>query len=62
MLYVDMVNVILSRRDAYLNHLCFGVKPNMAASFCLAALYLQTLFSEDFVQKAWKEVSGYDRA
>ena len=56
----DLANIVLLRRDAYLDNLKLGVKPDTAALLRLAPVHLNTLFAEDVVTKAEKEVSDYD--
>ena len=51
---------MLLRREAYLEHAKLGVKPETIAQLRVSPLHLSTLFDDDSVSKAEKEVSEYE--
>ena len=56
----DLTNIVLLRRDSYLEHLRLGVRPDTAIALRGAPIHLETLFADDIVAKAEKEVVEYD--
>ena len=55
--FTDLANLVLLRRDSYLDNLKFGVKPDTIATLRASPLHLPTLFAEEAVLKAEKEIT-----
>ena len=58
--YFTMGNLTLARRDAYLNHLKNGIKPDTFAALRTGPLHITTLFPESAIKRAEEEISHYD--
>ena len=58
--FTGLANILLLRREAYLEHAKLGVKPETIAQLRVSPLHLSTLFDDDSVSKAEKEVSEYE--
>ena len=58
--FFTMGNLTLARRDAYLNHLKNGIKPDTFAALRTGPLHITTLFPESAIKRAEEEISHYD--
>ena len=58
--FTDLANILLLRRDAYLEHLRLGVKPDTTTSLRLAPPHPTTLFEDSVIAKAEREISEYE--
>ena len=58
--FFTMGNLTLARRDAYLNHLKNGIKPDTFAALQTGPLHITTLFPESAIKRAEEEISHYD--
>ena len=58
--FFTMGNLTLARRDAYLNHLKNGIKPDTFASLRTGPLHIATLFPESAIKRAEEEIAHYD--
>ena len=59
-LFVQMGNITLLRRDAYLDHLKQGVEPNTWCALCNSPLNSSGLFPDDVVRRAEEEIAKAD--
>ena len=50
-IFINMVNLILARRDRYLEYLQAGVKQNTLTALCTAPLHLQSLFLDQLLER-----------
>ena len=57
--FITMGNLTLARRDAYLNHVKNGIKPDTLAALRTAPLHLSTLFPDAVIKRA-EEIAHYD--
>ena len=55
-----MGNLTLARRDAYLNHVKNGIKPDTLAALRTASLHLSMLFPDAVIKRAEEEIAHYD--
>ena len=55
--FISMGNPILARRDAYLNHLKSGIKPDTVAALRTAPMHISTLFPDSIIKKAEEEIA-----
>ena len=55
--FFTMGNLTLARRDAYLNHLKNGIKPDTFAALRTGPLHITTLFPESAIKWAEEEIS-----
>ena len=55
--FFTMGNLTLARRDAYLNHLKNGIKPNTFAALRTGPLHIATLFPESAIKRAEEEIA-----
>ena len=58
--FTDLANLLLLRRESYLEHTRLGVKPETVAALRVSPLHLTTLFEEAAVLQAEKEVTDFD--
>ena len=58
--FFTMGNLTLARRDAYLNHLKNGIKPDTFAALRTGPLHIATLFPESAIKRAEEEIAHYD--
>ena len=58
--FVDLANYTLLRRDAYLQHLRYGIKPDTILAMRVAPVHLDTLFPEELVRRAEKELNDFE--
>ena len=58
--FVDLGNLVLLRRDSYLEHLRPGVKADTAAALRSSALQLATLFPDEVLSRAEKEIAEFE--
>ena len=58
--FFTMGNLTLARREAYLNHLKNGIKPDTFAALRTGPLHITTLFPESAIKRAEEEISHYD--
>ena len=56
-IFINMANLILARRDSYLEYLRAGVKQDTLTALHTAPLHLQSLFPDQLLVKAEEEVS-----
>ena len=56
-LFVQMGNITLLRRDAYLDHLRHGIKPYTWCALCNSPLNSSGLFPDDMVCRAEEEIA-----
>ena len=55
-IFVQMGNITLLRRDAYLDHLKHGIKPDTWCALSNSALNSSGLFPDDMVRRAEEEI------
>ena len=48
--FISMGNLTLARRDAYLNHLKTGIKPDTLSALRTAPLHIPTLFPDSVIK------------
>ena len=58
--FITMGNLTLVRRDAYLNHVKNGIKPDTLAALRTAPLHISTLFLDAVIKWAEEEIAHYD--
>ena len=58
--FISMGNLTLARRDAYLNHLKSGIKPDTVAALRTVPLHISTLFPDSVNKRAEEEIAHYD--
>ena len=58
--FFTMGNLTLARRDAYLNHLKNGIKPDTFAALRTGPLHIPTLFPESAIKRAEEEIAHFD--
>ena len=58
--FFTMGNLTLARRDAYLNHLKNGIKPDTFAALRTGPLHIPTLFPESAIKWAEEEIAHFD--
>ena len=58
--FITMGNLTLAHRDAYLNHVKNGIKPDMLAALRTAPLHISTLFPDAVIKRAEEEIACYD--
>ena len=58
--FITMGNFTLAHRDAYLNHMKNGIKPDMLAALRTAPLHISTLFPDAVIKRAEEEIAYYD--
>ena len=58
--FITMGNLTLARRDAYLNHVKNGIKPDTLAALRTAPLHISTLFPDTAIKWAEEEIALYD--
>ena len=59
-LFISMGNLTLARRDAYLNHIKGGVKPDTVAALGTAPLHIPTLFPDNIIKQAEEEIAHFE--
>ena len=59
-IFITMGNLTLARRDAYLNHVKNGIKPDTLAALRTAPLHMSTLFPDAAIKRAEEEIAHYD--
>ena len=57
---MQMGNITLLRRDAYLDHLKPGIKPNTWCALCNSPLKSSGVFLDDMVHRAEEEIAKAD--
>ena len=57
--FISMANLTLARRDVYLAHLRFGIKPNTLAALRTAPLHMATLFPDNILKKAEEDIASF---
>ena len=57
--FISMGNLTLAHRDAYLNHLKSGIKPDTVAALRTAPLYIPTLFPDSIIKRA-EEIAHFE--
>ena len=58
--FITMGNLTLTCRDAYLNHVKNGIKPDTLAALRTAPLHISTLFPDTAIKRAEEEITLYD--
>ena len=58
--FFSMGNLTLARRDAYLNHVKTGIKPDTLASLRTAPLQISTLFPDTVIKQAKEEIAHFE--
>ena len=58
--FMSMGNLTLACRDAYLNHIKGGVKPDTVAAFRTAPLHIPTLFPDSIIKQAEEEIAHFE--
>ena len=58
--FISMGNLTLARRDAYLNHIRGGVKPDTIAALRTASLHIPTLFPDSIIKLAEEEIAHFE--
>ena len=58
--FISMGNLTLARRDAYLNHVKGGVKPDTIAALRTAPLHIPTLFPDSVIKRAEEEIAHFE--
>ena len=58
--FISMGNMTLACRDAYLNHIKGGVKPDTIAALRTAPLHIPTLFPENIIKRAEEEIVHFE--
>ena len=58
--FITMRNLTLARRDAYLNHVKNGIKPDTLAALRIVPLHISTLFPDAVIKQAEEEITHYD--
>ena len=58
--FIFMANLTLTRNDAYLLHLRFGIKPNNLAALRTTPLQLTTLFPDSVTKRAEDDIAARD--
>ena len=58
--FISMGNLTLTRRDAYLNHLKSGIKPDTVAALRTAPLHIPTLFPNSVIKRAEEEIAHFE--
>ena len=58
--FISMGNLTLAHRDAYLNHLKTGIKPDALAALRTAPLHIPTLFPDTVIKWAEEEIAHYE--
>ena len=58
--FISMGNLTLARRDAYLNHIRAGVKPDTIAALRTAPLHIPTLFPDSIIKRAEEEIAHFE--
>ena len=58
--FTNLATLILMRRDSYLDHVKFGVRPDTFATLRASPLHIPTLFAEEAVAKADKDITEHD--
>ena len=58
--FVALGNLTLARRDAYLNHVKNGIKPDTLATLRTGPLHIATLFSDAVIKRPEEEIAYYD--
>ena len=56
-IFVQMGNITLLRRDAYLDQLKTGIKPDTWCALCNSPLTCSGLFPDDMVSRAEEEIA-----
>ena len=59
--FITMGNLSLTRRDAYLNHVKNGIKPDTLAALKTAPLHISTLFPDTAIKRAEEEIALYNK-
>ena len=57
---ISFGNLTLACRDAYLNHLKTGIKPDTLATLRTAPLQIPTLFPDTVIKLAEKEIAHFE--
>ena len=57
---MDLGNLVLIRRDSYLDYLKPGVKPDTLAALRASPLHMSTLFPEELLTKAEAEIASQE--
>ena len=58
--FITMGNLTLAHRDAYLNHVKNGIKPDTLAALRTAPLHPSTLLPDAVIKRAEEEIAHYD--
>ena len=58
--FISMGKLTLARRDAYLNHIKGGVKPDTVATLRTAPLHIPTLFPDNIIKQAEEEIAHFE--
>ena len=58
--FISMGNLALPCRDAYLNHLKTGIKPDFLAALRTSPLQISTLFTDSVIKRAEEEIANYE--
>ena len=56
--FITMGNLTLVHRDAYLNHLRTGIKPDTLTALRTAPLHISTLFPDSGIKRAEEDIAG----
>ena len=58
--FISMGNLTLVRRDAYLNHLKSGTKPDTLSALRTSPLHIPTLFPDSVIKRAEEEIAHHE--
>ena len=58
--FCSVANVVLLRRDAYLDNIKFGIKPDTLLALRSSPIQASTLFADDLILRAEQEVTAHE--
>ena len=59
-IFISMGNLTLVRRDAYLNRLRTGIKPDTLTALRTAPLHISTLFPDSIIKRAEEDIAQFE--
>ena len=58
--FLTVANTTLARRNALLSHSKSGIKPDTLAALHTVSLHMVTLFPDDILQQAERDIATFD--
>ena len=58
--FISLGNLTLARRDAYLNHIRGGVKPDTIAALRTASLHIPIFSLDSIIKRAEEEIAHFE--